>query len=78
VFFSLTGAILVATYFWQGLFPPAIVALAMLLAVPYVLSLLAGAYFFKGSSEQLYRRVAYAIVAAAAFVSLPFFDGILR
>ena len=78
VFFAFTGAILCVTYFVQGLFPPEIVALALLLAVPYVLSLLAGAYFFKGSSELLYRRVAYAIVAAAALVSLPVFDGLIR
>jgi nucleoside-diphosphate-sugar epimerase len=44
----------------------------------YVRSLLAGAYFFSGSSELLYRRIAYAIVAAAALVSLPVFDGLLR
>jgi uncharacterized membrane protein YfcA len=78
VFFALTGAILCVAYFFQGLFPPRVVTLALLLAGPYVLSLLAGARFFKGSSETLYRRVAYAIVAVAALVSLPIFDGILR
>jgi hypothetical protein len=78
VFFVLAGAILVVTYFFQGLFPPPVVALALLIGVPYVLSLLAGAYLFKGSSEQLYRRIAYAIVAASAFISLPLLDGLLR
>jgi uncharacterized membrane protein YfcA len=78
VFFALTGAILSVTYALQGLFPPATVALAALIALPYVLSLLLGAYFFQGASESLYRRVAYAIVAAAALVSLPLFDGVLR
>jgi uncharacterized protein len=78
VFFALTGAILCVTYFFQDLFPPAIVALAALIALPYVVSLVAGAYLFKGSSELLYRRVAYAIIAAAALASLPLFDGIFR
>lgn len=78
VFFALAGAILVVTYLLQGLLPPPIVALAVLLAVPYVLSLLGGAYLFRGSSEQLYRRIAYAIVAASALVSLPVLDGILH
>jgi uncharacterized membrane protein YfcA len=78
VFFALSGAILCVTYFLQGLFPPQIVALSLLIAGPYVLSLFVGAYFFKGSSELLYRRIAYAIVAGAALISLPVFDGILR
>jgi hypothetical protein len=33
---------------------------------------------FHGASERLYRRIAYAIIAAAAFVSLPVFDHLLR
>jgi hypothetical protein len=78
VFFALTGAILCVTYYWQGLFPTEIVVLSLVLAAPYVASLFAGSYFFKGSSETLYRRVAYAIVAAAALISLPVFDGLIR
>lgn len=78
VFFSLAGAVLCVTYAIQGLFPPDVIALAVLIAIPYVLSLLAGAYLFKGSSELIYRRVAYLIVAAAALISLPLFDGFLR
>ena len=78
VLFGLTGAVLCVAYFAQGLFPPPIVALSLLLAGPYVLSLFTGGYFFKGSSETLYRRIAYAIVAAAALVSLPIFDGLVR
>jgi hypothetical protein len=38
----------------------------------------AGAWLFKGSSELVYRRIAYAIVALAALVSLPAFDGLIR
>jgi hypothetical protein len=78
VFFALCGAILCIAYFFQGLFPPEVVALSLLIAGPYVLSLGVGAWFFKGSSELLYRRIAYAIVASAAMLSLPIFDGILR
>jgi uncharacterized membrane protein YfcA len=78
VLFVCTGALLSVTYFVQGLFTPEIVAFAILNAGPYVVSLLAGSYFFKGSSEALYRRIAYAIVAAAAMVSLPILDGLIR
>jgi hypothetical protein len=38
----------------------------------------AGAYFFHGTSDQLYRRIAYVIISLAALVSLPLFDSILR
>ena len=78
VLFALTGAVLCVAYFFQGLFPPPTVALSLLLSGPYVLSIFVGGYFFKGSSETLYRRVAYAIVATAALVSLPIFDGLVR
>jgi uncharacterized membrane protein YfcA len=78
VFFALAGAVLLVTYFLQGLFPPHVIALSALIAIPYVLALLIGAFFFKGTSEQLYRQIAYAIVALAALVSLPVFDGLLR
>ena len=37
-----------------------------------------GAYFFHGTSDQLYRRIAYGIIAAAALLSLPVFDRLLR
>lgn len=78
LFFGLTDAILCVVYYWQGLMAPEVIALALLVAVPYVLALGGGAFFFKGTSELLYRRIAYAIVAAAAIVSLPLFDGVLR
>ena len=36
----------------------------------------AGAYWFHGSSDGLYRRVAYVIIAFAGLASLPIFDGL--
>jgi uncharacterized membrane protein YfcA len=78
VFFALAGAVLLVTYFLQGLFPPHVIALSTLVAIPYVLALLIGTYFFNASSEQTYRRIAYGIVALAALVSLPIFDGLIR
>ena len=38
----------------------------------------AGAYFFHGASDALYRKAAYAIITLAALVSLPLFDQALR
>jgi uncharacterized membrane protein YuzA (DUF378 family) len=36
----------------------------------------AGVYSFHGSSEMLYRRVAYVIIALAGIVSMPVFDSL--
>jgi hypothetical protein len=78
VFFALSGAMFCVVYTVLGLFPPDVIAFSLLLFPLFVLSMAAGAWFFRGASEEFYRRVAYAIVAAAALVSLPLFDGILR
>ena len=37
-----------------------------------------GAFLFKGASEHAYRRVAYAIIALSAVVSVPLFDELFR
>jgi uncharacterized membrane protein YfcA len=78
VFFAMAGVVILITYAVQGLFPPEIIALSLLIALPYIAMLGAGAWLFKGSSELVYRRIAYAIVALAALVSLPAFDGLIR
>ena len=78
VFFAMAGAVLLVTYVVQGLFPPEVIALSILIAAPYVVTLNACAWLFKGSSEIVYRRIAYTIVGLAALVSLPVFDGLLR
>ncbi|HWX83690.1 MAG TPA: sulfite exporter TauE/SafE family protein [Xanthobacteraceae bacterium] len=74
VYFLLLGLTSCAVYFWQGLFTPESLALALLLAIPFFVATAAGAKYFHGSSDQLYRRIAYAIIAASALVSLPVFD----
>jgi uncharacterized membrane protein YfcA len=78
VYFLLTDVMLCATYSLQGLFTADVVVLALLLAVPFFVATAAGASFFHGASERLYRRIAYAIIAAAALLSLPLLDRWLR
>ena len=78
VYFLLLGLTSCAVYFWQGLFTPELLALALLLAIPFFLATAIGAKYFHGASDRLYRRIAYAIIALAALVSLPVFDGFLR
>jgi uncharacterized membrane protein YfcA len=78
VYFMLNNVVLCVSYFWQGLFAVDVVVLGLVLAVPFLAAVAAGAYYFHGTSEQLYRRIAYLIVAVAALISMPVFDAWLR
>jgi hypothetical protein len=40
--------------------------------------MVAGARSFRRASELSFRRIAYAIIAFSALISLPIFDGLLR
>ena len=51
---------------------------SLLLGVPFIVAMWVGARWFHGASEKAYRRAAYAIIIAAAIVSLPLWDGRLR
>jgi uncharacterized protein len=74
VYFLLLDLTSCAVYFWRGLITPDLLALSLLLAVPFFIATAAGARYFHGASDELYRRIAYAIITVAALVSLPLFD----
>jgi uncharacterized membrane protein YfcA len=78
VFFFLMDFITGAAYVMQGIITTDILALSVLLGVPFILAMWAGARWFHGASDTAYRRTAYAIIVAAAIVSLPLWDGWLR
>ncbi len=78
VFFFLMGAITGTIYVIQGVITPGVIALSVLLGVPFVLALWLGAHWFRGASDETYRRAAYLIIVVAAIVSLPVFDGLFR
>jgi uncharacterized protein len=78
VFFFLMGFITGAAYVAQGIITADILALSVLLGIPFVLAMWAGARWFHGASDAAYRRVAYAIIAVSALVSLPLWDGWVR
>jgi uncharacterized protein len=78
VFFLLTSIVLCVSYFTQGLFTTELIGLSILLALPFFVATAAGAHFFAGTSDQLYRRIAYLIIAVAAVISLPLLDPWLR
>jgi len=76
VYFILQGSLSGALYFYNGLFDTQIVVLSLLFGVPFAMAMFGGAYWFHGSSDALYRRVAYVIIGFAGLVSLPIFDSI--
>jgi len=78
VFFAALDVAGLINYFVEGLFNPQSVALALLLAIPYTLLFLFGALFFHRTSEGIYRRIAYAMIALAGLVSLPIFDRLFQ
>ena len=78
VYFLILGLTLIVIYFFQGLFTPQLVVLALLLGIPFFAATAIGARLFHGTSDLLYRRIAYAIITGAALISLPIFDRLLR
>lgn len=78
VFIVLNGAAMCIAYLISGLLTSEVIALSILLGLPFITAMRLGASFFRLVSEQGYRRFAYLIIAASAIVSLPVFDGLLR
>jgi uncharacterized protein len=78
VFFVLMGAASLLSYLAQGIITADTLVLTFCLGVPFLLALWVGVRSFRYASDTTYRRIAYAIVALSALVSLPLFDKLLR
>ena len=78
VFFMICDVLLVAIFGYEGLFEARPLALSLLLGVPYLLGMGVGSRFFHGTSDGLYRIIAYVIITLAAILSLPVLDKLLR
>ena len=70
------GALSIVLYVFSGLFDAHTITSSLLMGLPFTVALAAGAFWFHGTSDLLYRRAAYVIIAAAALVSLPLFDAL--
>jgi uncharacterized protein len=77
-FFSVFACALFVTYIVRGLLPAHVFVLALLLGPLQVIALRSGTRWFHAASAETYRRVAYAIVAVSALVSMPVWDRLLR
>ena len=60
----------------SGLMIPDIAILGLLVGVPNLIANALGARLFDPEAEQLFRRVAYIVIAASAIVGLPLWKGI--
>jgi uncharacterized membrane protein YfcA len=76
VVFIWQGLLSAAIYWYSGIFTAQAAGLALLLGLPFAAALAIGAVWFNGTSDALYRRVAYLIIAFAGLASLPVFDGL--
>ena len=76
VYFIMQGALSMLAYFYSALFTAQAIALSLLLGLPFAIFMAVGARWFHGASDDLYRRVAYLIIAVAGLISLPVFDAL--
>ncbi len=78
VFFTLMSISLGIIYLVKGLITPQVMAIAVFAAPALGLAMQVGSYFFHRTSETVYRRAAYVIVASSALLSMPLLDPYLR
>jgi hypothetical protein len=76
VYFIMQGALSCALYLYGGLITTDVIVLSLLMGPPFAIALVAGASWFHGTSDALYRRVAYLIIAFAGIAGLPLFDAL--
>ncbi|WP_354545560.1 sulfite exporter TauE/SafE family protein [Roseovarius sp. MBR-78] len=74
LFLAALDVVIVVNLLVQGAVDWALVALALVLAVPYVMTSLIGQGLFDPRHERLYRWVAYAVIALAVLSGLPIWN----
>jgi hypothetical protein len=78
LYFFFSSFIATATYLAVGLLTLATLGLALVTGPIYVAGLSLGARLFGRADERVFRRICYALIAAAAALSLPALDGVIR
>lgn len=78
IYFLVSSLISLASYLAGGLMTMTILALAIITAPAYGIALFIGTRLFGRASEIMFRRICYALIAAAALISLPLLDPFLR
>jgi uncharacterized membrane protein YfcA len=78
VFFAASSVFTTISYLIGGVLTTAVVGLCILAGPAFGVGLWLGSHMFRLASEETFRRICYALIALAALVSLPVFDGVLR
>ncbi|HZH26536.1 MAG TPA: sulfite exporter TauE/SafE family protein [Azospirillaceae bacterium] len=78
LYFAASSLLTTASYLAGGLLTVRVLALAAVAGPAYGVGIWLGARMFGLASEAVFRRVCYALIAAAAVLGLPVLDGLLR
>jgi hypothetical protein len=76
--FFCTSVVASISYVVAGLFDSRVLALGAVTAPGYMLGMFLGSRMFGLASEHMFRRICFALIAAAAIISLPVLDSLLR
>jgi uncharacterized membrane protein YfcA len=75
LFFAASGVISAVTYLVSGLLTPAVLLLTVLVAPAYALGIWGGSHLFGLASEASFRRACFVLIALAALLGLPVWEG---
>jgi uncharacterized protein len=78
LFFGASDVFSVVSYFLSGLITADSITFSFVVGPVYGLGVWFGASLFGKASEQVFRTICYALIAAAVIVGLPALDGLLR
>jgi hypothetical protein len=78
LFFFCTSVVAAISYLAAGLLGLDVLLLASLAIPGYALGMFLGTRMFRLASERMFRRICFVLIAAAALISLPVLDSVLR
>jgi len=78
LYFAISTVLSAVGYVWSGLVTAEVLILAACMAPLYAIGVWLGSRMFGMASELTFRRICYAMIAAAAVFSMPILDGLLR
>jgi uncharacterized protein len=78
LFFFCTSVVASVSYLVAGLLGPGVLLLSALTVPGYALGMFLGTRMFGLASDAMFRRVCFVLIAAAAVISLPVMDAVLR
>lgn len=78
LYFAISTAIAMIAYAIGGVITVAVLKLCLVVGPIYAVGLFIGARLFGVVDATIFRRVCYALIAAAVLISLPVLDGVIR